>query len=423
MLLRFSASNHASLRTAQELSLIASALKGGETDLIPMHGSTEAVLPAAVIYGANASGKSAVVGALAFLRSAVLFSHTRGQPFSKIPREPFALDPEQRNRPSKFDIDFLVDGVRYHYGFEASDTAFEAEWLYAFPRNRRQKLYERSGQDYEFGRQLKGMNHVIKGLTRPNSLFLSAALQNDHPVLTKIGSFFRNIGYVGVISVSSELLSARLETDHLDERILRFLTEIGTGVYGYRRTEESQTEEARKFIQDFASFLKTHAPRKLNLSVLDSPSYKIELGHRGAHGDIVYLDAAKESSGTRRLLVLLGAAFAALDSGSLLVVDELDASLHTKACEAVLSLFCSRQTNVKGAQLIATTHDTNLLRSKFLRRDQIWFTEKDSEGATHLYPLSDFHARQDDNLEKGYLQGRFGAIPFSGSPLDLLGIY
>ena len=112
--------------------------------------------------------------------------------------------------------------------------------------------------------------------------------------------------------------------------------------------------------------------------------------------------------------------FRALDEGTLLVIDESDASLHTQACEAVLALFSSATTNPKGAQLIATTHDTNLLRSPLLRRDQIWFTEKDAEGATHLYPLTDIRTRKGDNLEKGYLQGRYGAIPFAGPISDLI---
>ncbi|CAA7626442.1 conserved hypothetical protein [Magnetospirillum sp. UT-4] len=127
-----------------------------------------------------------------------------------------------------------------------------------------------------------------------------------------------------------------------------------------------------------------------------------------------------ESDGTRRLLVILQAAFNALDTGGLLIVDELSSSLHTKAAEAILALFCDRATNPKGAQIIATTHDTNLLRSEWLRRDQVWFTEKDEGGATHLYPLSDFRTRPGDNFEKGYLQGRYGAIPFAGDVRSLL---
>ena len=128
----------------------------------------------------------------------------------------------------------------------------------------------------------------------------------------------------------------------------------------------------------------------------------------------------RESAGTRRLLIVLDLAFRALDEGAPLFIDELNASLHTQAAEVVLNLFCSRETNPKGAQLIATTHDTNLLASSALRRDEVWFTEKDTEGATHLYPLTDIRTRKGDNIEKGYLQGRYGAVPFD-DPISALG--
>jgi AAA15 family ATPase/GTPase len=146
----------------------------------------------------------------------------------------------------------------------------------------------------------------------------------------------------------------------------------------------------------------------------------LQIGHQGEDGEPIYFDLPQESEGTRRLIRLLLPVFKVLDAGTAMAVDELDASLHTQACELVIALFSSRQTNPKGAQLIATTHDTNLLRSSHLRRDQVWLTEKDSRGATHLYPLTDFRTRKGDNLARGYLQGRYGAIPFSGQPSDIL---
>ncbi len=132
------------------------------------------------------------------------------------------------------------------------------------------------------------------------------------------------------------------------------------------------------------------------------------------------LELDRESAGTRRLLILLDFAFRELDEGVPLLVDELDASLHTHACEAVLRLFCSPRSNPKGAQLLATTHNTNLMSLSALRRDQLWFTQKDAYGATKLYPLTDIRTRKSDNLEKGYLQGRYGAVPFN-DPLSTLG--
>jgi len=425
MLLRFSVSNFLSLRDPQELSLAASALKDEGPDLIEYRPSENGVLPAAIIYGANASGKSNVVRALHFACAAVLRSHPEGRASEPIPRKPFALDPEANVTPSRFEIDFVIDQTRYHYGFEASDLAFEAEWLYAFPiGGRKRMLFERKKQKFSFGRQLKGRNTVISDLTRPNSLFLSAALQNDHETLTKVASFFQRVHYLGTIFVSGYLLSERIQGESLDQRILEFLNRVGTGIVDYRRLHIDRSEESRKFARELLALFQTHfasrAPNIVNRLDDDGPFYKIELGHRGAGGKTYYLDADDESAGTRRLLVLLGSAFTALDQGSLLVVDEVDASLHTQACEAIVGLFSSSKTNPKGAQLLATTHDTNLLRSHLLRRDQIWFTEKDSEGATHLYSLAEFRSKPEDNLEKGYLQGRYGAIPFSGSVQDLL---
>ena len=146
----------------------------------------------------------------------------------------------------------------------------------------------------------------------------------------------------------------------------------------------------------------------------------IELAHRARDGNSVYFDLSLESAGTRRLLVVLGLAFRALDEGAPIFIDELSANLHTHASEAVLELFCSPETNPKGAQLVATTHDTNLMNSPALRRDQLWFTSKDTSGATQLNPLTDIRTRRGDNFEKGYLQGRFGAVPFD-NPDSILG--
>ena len=138
----------------------------------------------------------------------------------------------------------------------------------------------------------------------------------------------------------------------------------------------------------------------------------VELVHRGRDNEPVPLGLDRESAGTRRLLAVMGDVYRALDEGTPVIMDELDTSLHTHAGEAVLRLFCSAASNPKGAQLLATTHDTNLMRSSSLRRDQLWFTQKDAQGATEIYPLTDFKTRSGDNFESGYLQGRYGAVPF-----------
>ena len=415
MLLRFGVSNHLSIRDMQELSFVPSSLKDESEGLIECPAAPSgSLLPAAVIYGPNASGKSNLINALDTMRSMVLTSQTKGEPGGGVPRSPFKLDPASSQMPSRFDIDFVVDGVRHHYGFKASSTGFEAEWLYAFPKSQRRVLFERDGDKFRFKRGLRGQNSNIAGLTRPNSLFLSAAAQNSHEQLSRIFGFFRSMLGVRGIAVRSGMASERLTKQGMDSRVIDFLKKMNTGVIDYRRKETEIPKEVRDASREMFAAVKRAVGDRLDVEMdLGDKHVTIELAHHGRDGEPVYLELARESAGTRRLLIVLGSAYRALDHGRPLFIDEFDASLHTQASEAVLKLFCSPETNTKGAQLIATTHDTNLLQSPVLRRDQVWLTEKDTEGATQLYPLTDYRTRKGDNIERGYLQGRYGAVPLT----------
>ena len=412
MILRFDVSNHLSIRDSQELSLVASSLKDAREGLIDCPAAPNgSLLPAVVIYGPNASGKSNLIEAIHTMRWMVLTSQTKGEPGGGVPRHPFKLDPTSSQMPSCFDIDFVVDGVRHHYGFKASSKAFEAEWLYAFPKSQRRMLFEREGDTFHFGRALRGQNHSIAGLTRPNSLYLSAAAQNSHEELSIIFGFLRSMLGVRGVAVDSVMASDQLTKQEMDSRVIDFLKKMNTGVIDYRRKEIKFSEEFRAASQEiFAAVKRLGADIDMDLG---DKRDTIELAHHGRDGEPVYLELDRESAGTRRLLLVLDLAYKAIDQGLSLCIDEFDASLHTQACEEVLKLFCSPETNPKGAQLIATTHDTNLLQSPVLRRDQVWFTEKDSEGATQLYPLTDIRTRKSDNIERGYLQGRYGAVPLN----------
>ena len=416
MLLRFGVKNHLSICERQELSFAASSLKDPQEGLLSCEAVPKGtVVPAIVLYGANASGKTNLVDALAAMQRMILLSHTKGEPGKGVPREAFRLDPKFLKAPTQFDIDFTINDVRYHYGFEATDEAFTAEWLYVFPRAYRRKLFERNGDEIDFGRWLRGPNSNIARLTRPNSLFLSAAAQNDHKQLSRIYQFFQSIKFSGKLSVPGIEASSQFERKDLDGRVIKFLESINTGVVGYRKKEIQISEEAQTFNREFTKMLEKFSGGSIEFGPDDEGRLvAIELAHRGQGGEQIYFDLDLESAGTRRLLIILGQAYQALDEGLPLVVDELDASLHTHACEAILKLFCTRKTNKNGAQLIATTHDTNLMESSVLRRDQLWFAEKNSEGATEIYPLTDIQTRRGDNLELGYLQGRYGALPSEG---------
>ena len=412
MLLRFGVSNHLSIRERQELSFVASSLKDRREGLIDCPAANGSLVPAIVIYGANASGKSNLVAAMQTMLSMILWSHTKGKPDGGVPRHPFRLDPGSSRKPSSFDVDFVIDGVRYHYGFEATDTAFVSEWLYVFPRAHRRYLFERDGNEFSFGRSLRGPNKIIASLTRPNSLFLSAAAQNGHEQLSGVYKYFGSIEGFREISVPGAMASAQLAEQEVDDRVINFLEKVGTGIIDYRRRETELTEQEQVIGREMVAILRKLADTSLSPEAeMRNKRVSIEFAHQGRDGKRVYFELDRESAGTRRLLIVLGLAFRAIDQGAPLFIDELDASLHTHACEEVLKLFCSRENNPKGAQLVATTHDTNLMVSSVLRRDQLWFIRKDAEGATDLYPLTDIRTRKGDNIEKGYLQGRYGAVP------------
>ncbi|MDE0330693.1 MAG: ATP-binding protein [Nitrospinae bacterium] len=421
MLLRFAVENHLSICERQELSFAASSLKDQSDGLIRCEAvDSGAVVPAVVIYGANASGKTNFVNALSTMRLMVLWSQTKGEPGGGVPRQEFLLDPSFSEKPSCFEIDFVLDGIRYHYGFEATDEAFTSEWLYEIPKAHRRRLYERKKLDFDFGRRLKGQNHNIARLTRSNSLFLSAAAQNGHELLSRVYKYFQDIAFSGPIPVPGVESSSRVKGDRVDDRVIEFLKSINTGVIGYQKRETELSEDDRANHRELRAVLERISGGAIELKPLDEEKMvRIELAHRGRGGEVVHFDLGLESAGTLRMLNILSQTFEAIDEGLPIIIDELDASLHTYASEAILRLFCSSTVNQNGAQLIATTHDTNLMKSPILRRDQLWFADKNNEGATEIYPLTDIRTRKGDNVELGYLQGRYGAVP-SDDPVAAL---
>jgi predicted ATPase len=417
--MRFGISNYLSIRDYQEVTFVASSLKDTGTDLLEISGLRERLLPALLIYGANASGKSNVLAGLRFLRNAVLSSHNQASPTGGVPRRPFRLDPGCETETSQVDCDFIVNNVRYHYGFQTNGSAFTEEWLYAFPQGNRQAWFTRSqGKVFKFGKYLRGQNKVIAELTRPNSLFLSAAAQNSHDQLSPLYNFFSTI-----VSIKAGQEGKSNSDEVLDKRTLSFLRAADTGITSYRLDKKERTPESKQFMEKFAVLLNEQFP-DVPLdpkSTFFTETATLMLGHSSGQGEEVFFDLKNESRGTLRLLALLKPVYKRLDGGGTIMIDEIDTSLHTLIARDIVKLFTSSKTNTAGAQLLATTHDTSLLCSTDIRRDQVWFTEKDSTGATHVYPLTDIQTRKTDNLEKGYIQGRFGGIPFFGDSHSLIG--
>jgi len=418
MLIEFRVANHRSLRDEQVLTMEAGRRVGDEADSRPREipGHSERLLTAAGLYGANASGKSNVLSALTFMQDAVLRSHRFWSPDEGLPRDPFAWGPKKLT-PSLFEATLLLDDVRFQYGFSASDECFLEEWLYAWPHGKKQVWFTRDNRAYKFGENLKGENKLIGEVTRPNALFLSVAAQHNHPQLQPIFSWFRSIRVVN-LSIgrrpfprrpSAEFMVARLfDHDASDER--------QPTLFPMDESPEPLLERLRSLLR-----MADIGIEDLRADTIESEDFAqrlIYLRHK-SDSDDAWLPLREESQGTRTLFSMGLPMLQVIQEGRILVIDELERSLHPSLARQIIGQFNDPAANPKNAQIVFTTHDTNLLGTTLgepaLRRDQVWLTEKDTDGATVLYPLTDYRPRKAENLERGYLQGRYGAIPFLDS--------
>lgn len=396
MLLRFRVANVRSLRDEQELSFLgpepgpedesSSAVRRVEV----AGGRSLGVLPLIGIFGANASGKSNVLTALVDMRSAVLNSYARWASYEGIPRAVFALDPKGQSEPSFFELDLVMDGVRWTYGFELGRTRVEAEWLHSYPRGHRQVWLDRDAsraEVYEWpGNRVKDRAQLARR-TRPNALLLSTAGTDNHPQLSPLFHWFRRNLWL----INPE-----------DERAQR---------EAFTRQELSGARSRR-----IEELLRVADLGITGTEVVDDGKGRatVKLVHRSATGDVAF-DWQTESLGTRSWFALLGPLLLALDEGAVLLVDELDASLHPRFAAEVVRLFHDPYANPNGAQLVFTSHDPSVLTTpsggRLLEPDQVWLAEKDKDGATELYPLTAASPGEDEDLMKSYLAGAFGAVP------------
>lgn len=418
MLLRFRVANHASLRDEQELSLIADRRREARAET-PVPRSELRTVPVAAIYGANASGKSNVIDAIGWMRYAVAWSFQHWDPSGGVPRRPFEFRVGDGTSPTELDIDFVTNGVRYQYGFSCDDDRVLTEWLYDYPQGKVRRLFERDAEEpIKFGRGLTGRRKVIAELLRPNSLYLSVAAAQGHPLLSGIRKWF----LYGIKMATDVDFSARLkftidryltnqDTDG-EEVLMPLLKLADLGVSALEIDPEVETEVD----------IESEQHRKLSRS---SGGERVSRGkgllhrvralHQTKNGEFS-LPLSEESNGTKTWIGLLGPVFTTLAHGSTLCVDELDARLHPELAAVLVGLFQDPEVNAHNAQLIFSSHETSLLGKNShvkLNRDQVWFTEKDHHsGATTLFPLTDFQERDSASLEKRYLVGRFGALPF-----------
>ena len=423
VLLAFRARNVRSFRDEMDFSMLATNLaEERAVRLVSWRegGRPLGILPVAALFGANASGKSNVLRSMSEMRAHVVGSFRYG-PHGGVPRRPFMLDATSKGKPSRFEIDLVLDGVRYTYGFVFDDEQFLEEWAHRYPRGRSALLFRRRGSEVEFGSVGRAKGRAITELMRPNALFLSTAASANHPVLSRLYSWFDGnlrLADPGTRQIRQAVTTQMLKDTERGESVRAMLKAADLGISGVQeiRPDPEQTERVRRAIRVlFGQDTESDVGEEVAATVEDIPM--VRLVHEASAGSVEF-DDADESLGTLVWFGLVGPVIDALAKGSVLLVDELDASLHPELVGQIVRLFQDPETNPRRAQLICNTHDVTLLGGsgdRPLGRDQIWFTEKLRDGSTRLYPLSDLDPRKAEAVGRRYLAGRYGATPILSS--------
>jgi AAA15 family ATPase/GTPase len=417
MIIDFTVGNFLSFRERVTLSLEASSASELEPTNVFRAGDLR-LLRAAVVYGANASGKSNLIKAMTFMKRLTVTSSKETQIGDEIDVTPFRLS-EDGGKPSYFELRFIRDKTRYRYGFEVSRKRVHREWLYSQVTSKEANLFTRDAGGISVNRNRFKGGRDLTNKTRTNALFLSVAAQFNQQIARQLVSWFKGLRFISGATDMAFLpyTLERLEDEKCKKRILEMVRNVDLGI----------DDISGKSIKVTADRLPKDMPAglKKQFVALKGETLEIRTVHRRLSGDKVASSVefdleSDESEGTRKFVAMTGPLIDTLDNGYVLVIDELDARMHPLVTRYIISLFNSRM-NRCNAQLIFATHDTNLLSSDYMRRDQIWFTEKRDDGSTSLYSLIEFKApstgkrvRKDASFRKDYIQGRYGAIPFIG---------
>ena len=399
MLVNFTFKNFRSFRDEMTLSMEAAPIQELSGSVVKSCG--EDLLPVAVIYGANSSGKSNVLKALKAMRD-VLLNSVKLNPKDRLESDPFSLDLTSAAEPTSFEIQFTLNGSKYRYGFDYTSESIIAEWLYEKrPGEREFELFLRSGDEFKISKSRFAEGIGKQEATPGNRLFVSLVAQLNGKVSQAILDWFSSVEYMSGMDgkgYAGKTLRTIFYQQAGNEEIMNLLFQTHLGFDGIQ----------------------------VNMNIGDEDSVESKTIHKiyGADGNIVgtkeFPTDKMESEGTKKMIEIAGPIVDAIRLGRILIVDELDAKLHPFLTRKIICLFMDKEFNKNGAQLIFATHDTNLLNIQYLRRDQIWFTEKDKSDSTELYSLVEFRdesgnkVRNDRNIEKDYINGRYGAIPFMG---------
>ena len=401
MLIQFSVENFRSFRDKVVFSMLAS--KDSEhPEAVVSFGEKDRYLKSCAVYGANASGKSNLLNAFWFMVGYVLTSHEK-QLNLPTGRVPFLFDADTVKKDSSFEVIFTQNGVKYAYGFSVNDTEVTEEYLYHYPHGRKALIFERTNTtEYRFTTDAD-LQINLKERNSRNKLYLSTAANWNYEKVVPVFNWFSSCLFLNQNTYGKAygINAENLRDEGYRSRIAKMLHAADFGIYGLQIKEGN------------VSFTGALSGVYDNIEAV----HRV-IGEKEAEQTYV-LNMAEESNGTNAYFDLIGIAYKTLESGGVFVADEIDAHLHPLLTEQIVALFNSENSNPNNAQLIFTTHNTNLLDLGILRRDQIWFTEKDEKtSVSDLFSLDDYSIRKDTKVEKSYLLGRYGAVPmFKGGLL------
>lgn len=377
------------------------------------------LLRSAVVFGANAAGKTNLLRALQYMQNFVVRSAVTP---ASTPHEftPFKFSDEYRNAPSTFEITFVQNGLRYEYGFSLDAERVSSEWLVEYVHSRGRELFNRqfntnkNRYDWKFSSYFKGKRISWSEQTRKEALFLSTAVQLNSAQLLPIFEWFqkRLVVVVGIVSLNETLTLKLLREPDGKEKLLPFLREADFGIADFAVSREQLPSQGA--VIGGRSIMIDRAPGALEPELI-----KVTFTHTwGDASEQANLEFEDESSGTQAFFKNAGAWLNVLAKGEVFLIDEIDTSLHPLLTRFLIQKFHSSKTNPKNAQIIFNSHNLSLLDHDLFRRDQIWFAEKGTDGASRLYPLSDFKPRTDESLGRRYIRGQYGALPIIGESLE-----
>ena len=416
MLIEFSVANYRSFKDKVTFSMVAANIVAkdkhlDEANVFAVDDELK-LLKSAAIYGANASGKSNLGQALSFMKWFMVNSSKETQSTEKIGVERFRLSTETEDKPSFFEIVFLIDKKKYRYGFEVNRDRVVSEWLFYVPKQRETKLFGRNYNIIKISKTYKADG--IQEKTRHNALFLSVSAQFNVKIAEQILAWLTNkLKIISGLRDDNHFIDTVqqcLAENKNKEAILCLIKKLDLGIDEVEVQEREITSDILPdiFPDEFKKLLVKSGGTATSIRTLHR-----KFDSQGHHTsmELFSLDE-QESEGTKKVFALGGPLFDTLSNGKVLVIDEFDARLHPLISRAIVDLFNSNETNPNNAQFIFMTHDTNLLSNKIFRRDQIWFTEKNRQGATDLYSLAEYNIRNDASFESDYIKGRYGAIPY-----------